>query len=265
MSEIDPPLPLVSCLVVTADRAALLRRAVRCYNRQSYPRRELVVLDDGSEDLEPALRDVPTSELRYHRIERQPANVLGALRNQTLDLASGEYVAQWDDDDWYHADRLAVQVGALEEGHDACTLTATLMHLDTPEFFRLPYVGHLRGGVPGTIVHRRNEEIRYPAQRRAEDTVYLDEWRNHRYVELGEHCAHLFIRAFHGENTWERTHFTRRMRNSAPRLLTYAWYRWIRRDLGAHPRFILSRKAHAAFEQYLDDSFELELLKPPAR
>lgn len=260
-----PSAPLVSCLVVTADRAALLRRAVRCYNRQSYPHRELVVLDDGQEDLEPALRDVPSAELRYHRIPRRPENVLGTLRNETLDLAAGAYVAQWDDDDWYHADRLAVQVGALGEGGDACTLSATLMHLNTPALMRRPYVGHLGGGVPGTIVHRRDGAVRYPAQRRAEDSVYLDAWRNRRYVELDDHHAHLFIRTFHGANTWEQNHFKRRMRNSAPRLLTYAWYRWVRRDLGAHPRFRLSRAAREAFEEYLQDSFELGLLERPTR
>ena len=245
---------------MTADRPQLLRRAVRCFNRQTYPHRELVVLDDGAADLEVALHDVPSDALRYHRIERRPDNVLGALRNQTLDLAEGDVLAQWDDDDWYHDDRLAVQVAALEAGHDACTIAATLMHLNTPEYLRLPYVGHLAGGVPGTVVHRRDAAVRYPAQRRAEDSVYLDAWRQRRYAELPESHAHLFIRTFHGANTWEQGHFLRRMRNSAPRLARYGWYRWVRRDLGAHPLFRLAPEARDAFEQYLDDSFELGLL-----
>jgi glycosyltransferase involved in cell wall biosynthesis len=258
-----PDAPLVSCLAVTANRPALLRRAVRCFNRQTYPHRELVVLDDGDADLSPALQDVPSEQLRYHRIPRQPENVLGALRNRTLDLAEGTYLAQWDDDDWYHADRLAVQVAALEEGADACALAATLMHLGTEGFLLHPYVGHLKGGVPGTIVHRRDDALRYPAQRRAEDSVYLDAWRAHRYVELPDTHAHLFIRTFHGANTWEVSHFHRRLRNSPARLASYAWYRWVRRDLFAHPRFRLSEAAREAFELYLEDSFELGLLARP--
>ena len=45
-------------------------------------------------------------------------------------------------------------------------------------------------------------------------------------------------------------------------MLRYGWYRWFRRDLGAHPLFRLSPEARTAFEQYLDDSFELGLLEP---
>jgi glycosyltransferase involved in cell wall biosynthesis len=258
-----PDAPLVSCLAVTANRPGLLRRAVRCFNRQTYPHRELVVLDDGDADLTPALQDVPSEQLRYHRIPRQPENVLGALRNRTLDLAEGDYLAQWDDDDWYHADRLAVQVAALEEGADACALAATLMHLSTDGFLLHPYVGHLGGGVPGTIVHRRDDALRYPAQRRAEDSVYLDAWRVRRYEELPDSYAHLFIRTFHGANTWEVSHFHRRIRNSPARLASYGWYRWVRRDLFAHPRFRLSDVAREAFELYLQDSFELGLLVRP--
>lgn len=265
MSSPTPPEPpLVSCLVVTANRPHLLRRAVRCFNRQSYPHRELVVLDDGTEDLTPALADVPAAQLRYERIPRQPDNVLGALRNQSLDLARGTYVAQWDDDDWYHPDRLTIQIRALERGAAACTIAATLMHLNTPDFLRHPYVGHLRGGVPGTIVHRRDDAIRYPAQRRAEDSVYLDAWRERGHAELSDDYAHLFIRTFHGANTWEQTHFHRRLRNSVPRLATYAWYRYVRRDLFAHPKFQLSATAAEAFEMYLTDSFELGLLEASA-
>jgi glycosyltransferase involved in cell wall biosynthesis len=256
----DADAPLVSCVVVTANRPQLLRRSVRCFNRQRYANRELVVLDDGDTDLTPALADVPAHQLRYTRIAREPDNVLGALRNRSLDLAQGDVIAQWDDDDWYDAERLAVQVGQLQRGADACTISATLMHLNTPEFLRHPYVGHLRGGVPGTIVHRRDDAIRYPAQRRAEDSVYLDAWRRRTHVDLPDEYAHLFIRTFHGANTWEQQHFHRRLRNSVPRTLRYLWYRYVKGDLFAHPKFRLGAAAEAAFALYLEDSFDLGLL-----
>ena len=257
----DTEEPLVSCVVVTANRPQLLRRAVRCFNRQRYANRELVVLDDGDADLSPALAEVPARQLRYTRIEKDPANVLGALRNRTLDLASGDVIAQWDDDDWYDAERLQVQVGQLQRGADACTIAATLMHLNTPDFLRHPYVGHLRGGVPGTIVHRRDDAIRYPAQRRAEDSVYLDAWRARSHAALSDDYAYLFIRTFHGANTWEQQHFHRRLRNSVPRTLSYLWYRYVRGDLFQHPKFRLSPAAQAAFSLYLEDSFELGLIQ----
>lgn len=256
--------PLVSCLMVTADRRDLCRRSIRCFQRQTYPNRELVVVDDGDEDLAPVLADLPADQVCYVKLERKPENVLGHLRNVALDHASGTFLAQWDDDDWYHAERLETQVGALQQGYDACSVHGALMHIDAPDYVRHPYVGYLDDGVPGSIVHRRDASIRYPEMRRAEDTVYLNAWREKRYTILPGSEAHLFIRCFHGDNTWEKKHFLTRIRNTVPDALAYAWYRFVRNDLFQHPRFQLSDTQWDAFDTYMDDSLELGLLDSPA-
>ncbi len=174
---------------------------------------------------------------------------MGALRNQTLDLADGPFVAQWDDDDWYHAERLERQIAVLQAGADACTLDASLMHLSAPPFARHPYVGVLKGGVPGSIVHRRDDTIRYPEQRRAEDTVFREQWRARRYATLPRADAYLFIRAFHGTNTWEAEHFLRRIRNGPSALAAYAWHTFVRRDVTGHPRFSMTADMRRAFDR----------------
>jgi glycosyltransferase involved in cell wall biosynthesis len=252
--------PKVSCLMVTADRAQLCRRAVLCFQRQTYPNKELVVVDDGTEDLAPILAELPDAEVKYVKLRKEPGNVLGRLRNRALDESTGTYLAQWDDDDWYHPERLERQVRVLEQGYDACTLSGALMHLDTPEFFYNPYIGYLKRGVPGTIVHRRDASIRYPELPRAEDSLYLRKWMQKRYVKLPRDQVHLFIRCFHGRNTWEVKHFLTRMRNTRLDLVLYMWYRFVRRDLFKHPRFRLTPHAREAFENYLQDSYELRLL-----
>lgn len=254
-------LPRISCLMVTADRGQLCRRAVRCYLRQTYPNKELVVVDDGKEDLTPILADVPADELVYIKLEKKPDNVLGVLRNRALDAARGAYVAQWDDDDWYHAERLERQAAVLEAGYDACTLQGALMHLDTEAYLEHPYIGYLRDGVPGSIMHRRVDDIRYPAMRRAEDSVYLQAWTERRYTKLPPTELYLFIRCFHGSNTWEQSHFMSRMRNTVPDAVAYAWHRYVRGDLFRHPRFRLDEKAREAFQTYLEDSYDLNLLR----
>jgi len=70
----------------------------------------------------------------------------------------------------------------------------------------------------------------------------------------------LFLRAYHGSNTWEKDHFKRRIRNSPSALLQYIWNAVIKNDLFGHPRFQLSDKAAEAFKQYLEQSRELDLL-----
>ena len=274
--------------MVTANRANLARRAVQCYLQQTYPNKELVIIDDGQEDYAPILANVPAGELRYIKLDPAPGQVLGMLRNRSLEEATGDFMAQWDDDDWYHPERIERQARVLmgdtndqaEGGHaqvnhaqdnhaqdnhaqgaDACCLAGSLMHVDHPEYFHLPYVGYLPHGIPGTIMHRRNDTIRYPSERAGEDTTYLDHWLGKRYQKLPASDAGLFIRCFHGTNTWEMNHFVRRMRNSPAKLIRYLFCRYVIRDLSKNPLFRLDEGVRRAFETYLAESRQLGLFR----
>ncbi len=252
-------IPRVSCLMVTANRRRLAQRAVNCFIHQRYSNKELVVIDDGTEDYTPLFEGIDADDITYVKVPDHQNMVLGELRNIALDHAAGEYLVQWDDDDWYHPDRISIQSGYLTAGYDACCLSASLMHLDNPDFFSLPYIGYLPDGIPGSIMHKRSDEVRYPEYRRAEDTVYLRKWMKHRYIKLPEHHAGLFIRCFHGTNTWEEEHFTRRIRNSPGSWIQYLYYKYVRGDLSGHPRFRLSPVTDSAFKQYVEESRTLNL------
>ena len=156
--------PVVSCLLVTADRPNLLKRALRCYQQQTYAPTELVVLDNGDERIEDVVAsfDLPGT-VRYLYVDRGPDLYIGGLRNRALEEATGEFVIpQWDDDDWSHPERIERQVQELQKGYDACTLQGTLMHVDSPDYFYHPFIGILPDGVPPTVMHRRDAGIRYP-------------------------------------------------------------------------------------------------------
>ena len=250
----------VSCVMVTADRIKLCARSVWCYQQQTYSNKELVVLDNGNESMAALLKQLPADEVRYKKINRTPDLVLGDLRNTALNMATGSLIIpQWDDDDWYHPQRIQRQVEILEQGHDACALAGTLMHVNQHPFTDRPYIGLLRNGVPPTIMHRRDDTIRYPSLPRTEDTVYVNAWLKKSYVQLPEEASYLYIRAFHGANTWEVDHFLRRMRNTPTDSLRFAWYKYVRRNLFAHPRFQLTAEMQAAFAQYIEDSRRLEI------
>lgn len=259
-------LPLVSCLLVTADRPDLCRRALLSFQQQTYANRELVVLDNGVKPMRHLLDEMDQSAVRYIRIEPTPSTVIGGLRNVALEAAAGEYVVpQWDDDDWSHPERLSTQIDALGDEFDACVLAGTLMHVDREEYFDRPFIGLLANGVPPTIVHRNVPGIRYPELRRTSDSVYLDAWRERRVNVLPKESSYLYVRYFHGGNLWEQEHFLRRMRNTIPDAVKYAWYKFIRNDLFSHPRFRLDDKARKAFQLYLDDSFSLGLFSADRR
>ena len=252
--------PKVSCVMVTADRPLLVKRAVHCYLNQDFAHKELVVLDNGNARIDKYLHAIPDSELIYRKVERTPDLILGDLRNTALNMATGDYIIpQWDDDDWYHPKRISIQVNTLNQGYDACALSGTLMHVDNEPYFNKPYIGLLPNGVPPTIMHRRDESIQYPSLPRTEDTVYVNAWRNKSYYLYPISYSYLYIRSFHGANTWEVDHFLRRMRNTPVDSVRYIWYRFIRRNLFAHPRFTLTDDMQMAFQLYLDDSRALEI------
>ena len=101
--------PLVSCIMPTADRRPFVPLAIACFLRQDYPRRELVVLDDGADPVADLMPD--DERVRYARI---PAGLsLGEKRNRACALAAGALIAHWDDDDWHAPGRLSYQVALL--------------------------------------------------------------------------------------------------------------------------------------------------------
>lgn len=249
-------LPRISCVMVTADRHKFCSRAIAAFVNQSYPNKELVVLDNGTKPMDSLLRNVPDNEVCYEYTTVTDETTLGDLRNQSLDMVRGEIVVpQWDDDDWSARDRLDRQYDVLKNKDvDACTLHGTLMHLDDPEFFNRPFLGLLKGGVPPTIMHVRDDNVRFPSLRRTEDAEYKAVWKTRPYHMLPASESHLYLRYFHGDNTWERDHFMRRMRNTPIDLLAYGWWKFVRRNVFGHPRFRLSSEAVQAFQDYLDDS-----------
>lgn len=195
--------PLVSCLMVTARRTGLAWRAIQCFRAQTYPARELVIIND---DPDPELHDRVTGlgdeRIRHVRLPPQ-GTTLGALRNIAVSHARGDLVAQWDDDDLYDPERIEVQVAALESlAADVCLLRREQMWW--------PATRRLATSPPraweGSMLARRSAMGLYPEQRRGEDTALMTRLiRGARAVILD--APWLYIYVFHGANTFDAGHF----------------------------------------------------------
>jgi glycosyltransferase involved in cell wall biosynthesis len=254
--------PLVSGLMVTKNRIRLARRAISCFAKQTWENKELVIIDDGKQDYTPILEPYRDRFLiQYHRVEPMPGKLyLGGLRNISLERATGDYCMQWDDDEWYHPDRITAQMRLIEEGQDVCVLKYTLMHLDSPEFVDHIYRASLGKGTPGTIIHKRST-ARYPNTPKEEDSVYLQSLSRKASVGvMGPESSYLFIRCFHGENTWDREHFLRRLRRTIADRFHYLNATFIRRDIFSHPAFQLTQQEVASARLFLQESREFGLL-----
>jgi glycosyltransferase involved in cell wall biosynthesis len=96
--------PLVSVILPTHNRSALLRRAVTSIVKQSYTDWEIILIDDGSSDDTPAVveqlqRELGAQKLRAMRISSGGVCV---ARNIGLKAASGALISYLDDDNTMH-------------------------------------------------------------------------------------------------------------------------------------------------------------------
>src|ERR1051326_7520630 len=107
---------LVSCVMATKNRPGFFRIALGCFLRQTYQPRELIVVDDGEESVEPLCAGLQS--VRYLRLAQ--ATPLGTKLNLGASVAQGEVIQKLDDDDYYHHDFLRTALDHLPAGEDGC-------------------------------------------------------------------------------------------------------------------------------------------------
>ena len=137
---------------------------------------------------------------------------IGAKRNAACEAARGEFIAHWDDDDWYSPARLRRQLEPLAANtHDLTGLTNNyLLEMPAGRFWntssdvhRRMFVGDIHGG---TIMYRRELWLngsKYPNVSLAEDAAIIK-----RAMHLGRRILRLdnrgeFVYLRHGHNTWK--------------------------------------------------------------
>jgi glycosyltransferase involved in cell wall biosynthesis len=81
--------PLVSCIMPTRNRRPFVSQSIWYFLRQDYPNKELLILDDGEDNVADLIPD--DERIRYVRVDRQ---VLGAKRNLGCELSRGEFIAR---------------------------------------------------------------------------------------------------------------------------------------------------------------------------
>jgi glycosyltransferase involved in cell wall biosynthesis len=105
------PAPAISVIIPTFNRGSWLPETVGSVLAQTVPPLEILVVDDGStDDTQAVCRQFP-DPVRY--IRQDNAGV-GAARNRGAAEARGEWLAFLDSDDLWPADKLEVQLAALE-------------------------------------------------------------------------------------------------------------------------------------------------------
>lgn len=103
-------MPLISVIIPTCNRAALLMRAVHSVLSQTYSDYECIVVDDASSDGSDQLDifKAPAPRLRYTKLPVHSG--VSKARNTGVAATSGRWIAFLDSDDEWHSRKLEKQV-----------------------------------------------------------------------------------------------------------------------------------------------------------
>jgi len=104
--------PLVSILIPAHNAAPWIAESIRSAVAQSWPRKEIIIVDDGSKDntLAVALQ-YASKELKVISQENQGA---AAARNNAFSRAQGDYIQWLDADDLLAPDKIARQMEVIQ-------------------------------------------------------------------------------------------------------------------------------------------------------
>ena len=162
--------PLVSVVIPSYNYRQYLGKAIESVIGQSYPHREIIVIDDGSSDGTDELCG-QYREVKYVRVERVG---LSAARNIGVQISTGDFLVFLDADDVLYPNALELNLYYIGYYPDAAFVSGGFDRidregrlLDAPESqdrFGDNYNALLRGnyiGMEATVLYRRDLFFRY--------------------------------------------------------------------------------------------------------
>ncbi len=112
--------PSISVIIPVYNGANYLGRAILSVLAQSYPAKEIIVIDDGSIDATPSIIEKFKDKIIAKRVPNAGA---GAARNTALEMATGDYIAFLDHDDVWFEKKLEMQINAARRYPEAGLIT----------------------------------------------------------------------------------------------------------------------------------------------
>jgi len=163
----------------TFNRRAFVPMAIKCFLAQDYPEIELIIVDDGTDRVADLIPNDP--RIRYVPLEAKIK--LGLKRNYANEQSKGEFIINWDDDDWSSPLRVTRQVQPMID-NPLIELTGTsqifYFTFGQPREKTLAYIYSSTSKPPwlGGIAYRRSvwERLRFDdGPRVGEDTRFQNQ------------------------------------------------------------------------------------------
>jgi len=202
--------PLISCICITNNRVAYLRRAIICFAYQNYPIKELVISYPNKDSQTASFLE---EILKYNNLPlliltRSNDESVGNARNIAISKCRGDYICIWDDDDWYHSSRLSFQLNSIfntEPIFHGSVLTRLILF---DENTQLAYMSFLHCW-ENTLLCKKEMiyQNQYAHLNLGEDSHIIKFLDNKKLLFHIETAPFLYVYIYHGSNTWNYEHF----------------------------------------------------------
>lgn len=191
---------MISCVMPTLGRRSWVMKAVENWRQQTWflYDRELVIVEDVEPSLLRDLMPILSDRIRYHFLGHERF-AFGLKRNISNSLCSGEIIAHWDDDDWYHPERLADQMAALSPAIQVVGYRSAQFH-DVLAGEVREFHGNAGEAMDASLLYRRSywSANRFPAAQHGADLHFISQARSHMITLPG---LGKMVARNHGKNT----------------------------------------------------------------
>lgn len=209
-------MPSVCAVMITGKdpaRFELAEQAMQSFMEQTHGRKHLLIVNDGPQAFMRNRKRDNVTELRPEPPDDGIRRTLGELRNLALQAMEDgqavprpDLVMQWDDDDYSHPHRMSHQVSKKRPRQAVIFRYEVHCHLRTGEAFVNCGDTQRAGGFPGTILHSLVDRNRYPHFGKSEDAEFALLWKNKRQLLVLNNAPTMYVRFYHGKNTWHEEH-----------------------------------------------------------
>ncbi|GAB5473924.1 MAG: hypothetical protein Mars2KO_20230 [Maribacter sp.] len=173
----------------------------------------MIVYDDDDIETKLFLKGITCEDISIYEVKRSNETTLGCLRNYAIEKSRGQYVCQWDDDDWYHTARLEYQFEATRISGFPATIMAQWLIFDSTS--NRSFVSHKRLW-EGSLLCEKSAiaGLSYDDYDIGEDTSFVQRLDEENKIYYIEDVPNLYIYVFHGENTWDANHWNEIFKSS---------------------------------------------------
>ena len=121
--------PSITVIICMYKGEATVSRMIDCVLNQTFKNFELILVDDGSPDRCGDIAEEYAQKDSRVRVLHKPNGGLADARNKALEIATGEYTIQFDQDDWVELNCLEEMYAKAKED-DADMLISDYYHND---------------------------------------------------------------------------------------------------------------------------------------